>query len=169
MPAPESIFLDFRLPNATTWFYFSFLLAIALFFKFTRLLSVRNWDVVSLFFLVPGLLLIQQAHLTAPLASEPLETSKRVAMVRLSLADGRLLLLPRALPVRLGIGGTAGVAAESQFIRTGLAGWRAIRLFGSRCDSTSGRRTPNRREGLGGAGAGAAPTRGAGGPTNQCG
>jgi hypothetical protein len=78
MPAPESIFLDFRLPNATTWFYFSFLLAIALFFKFTRLLSVRNWDVVSLFFLVPGLLLIQQAHLTAPLTAEPLETSKRV-------------------------------------------------------------------------------------------
>ena len=30
MPAPQSIFLDFRLPNATTWFYFSFLLAVAL-------------------------------------------------------------------------------------------------------------------------------------------
>ncbi len=78
MPAPQSIFLDFRLPNATTWFYFSFLLAVALFFKFTRLLSVRNWDVVSLFFLVPGLLLIQQAHLTAPLTSEPLDASRRL-------------------------------------------------------------------------------------------
>ena len=29
MPTPVSIFLDFNLPNATTWFYFSFLLAIA--------------------------------------------------------------------------------------------------------------------------------------------
>src|SRR2546421_1810 len=62
MPAPESIFLDFRLPNATTWFYFSFLLAVALFFKFSRLLSVRNWDILTLFLLVPGLLLLQQAR-----------------------------------------------------------------------------------------------------------
>jgi hypothetical protein len=57
-----SIFYDFNLPNATTWFYFSLLLAVALFFKFTRLLSVRNWDVLTLFLLVPGLLLIQEAH-----------------------------------------------------------------------------------------------------------
>ena len=41
-----SVFLDFNLPNATTWFYFSFLLALALFFKFGRLLSIRNGDVV---------------------------------------------------------------------------------------------------------------------------
>jgi hypothetical protein len=52
------IFLDFTLPNATTWFYFSALLAIALFFKFTRLLSLRNWDVLTLFLLGPGLLLL---------------------------------------------------------------------------------------------------------------
>src|SRR5437764_13511608 len=57
-----SVFLDFNLPNATTWFYFSLLLAVALFFKFTRLLSVRNWDILTLFLLVPGLLLIQEAH-----------------------------------------------------------------------------------------------------------
>jgi hypothetical protein len=57
-----SIFLDFNLPNAATWFYFSALLAIALLFKFRRFLSVRNWDVVTLFLLVPGLLLLQEAH-----------------------------------------------------------------------------------------------------------
>src|SRR5438128_6181685 len=62
MTALATVFLDFNLPNATTWFYFSLLLAVALFFKFTRLLSVRNWDVVTLFLLVPGLLLIQEAH-----------------------------------------------------------------------------------------------------------
>ena len=55
-----SVFLDFNLPNATTWFYFSFLLAMALFFKFSRILSIRNWDVVTLFLLVPGFLLLQQ-------------------------------------------------------------------------------------------------------------
>src|SRR6476646_132673 len=58
MTTPISIFLDFNLPNATTWLYFSFLLAVALFFKFSRLLSMRNWDIVLLFLLAPGLLLI---------------------------------------------------------------------------------------------------------------
>src|SRR2546421_12615457 len=62
MNAPVSVFLEFNLPNATTWFYFSFLLAVALFFKFSRLLSIRNWDVVMIFLLVPGLLLLQQAR-----------------------------------------------------------------------------------------------------------
>jgi hypothetical protein len=61
-----SIFLDFHLPNAATWFYFSLLLAGALFFKFNRLLSVRNWDVFTLFLLVPGFLLLMQARLTDP-------------------------------------------------------------------------------------------------------
>jgi hypothetical protein len=58
-----SIFLDFQLPNATTWSYFSFLLSVALFFKFRRLISFRNWDILSAFLLVPGLLLIQEANL----------------------------------------------------------------------------------------------------------
>ena len=55
-----SIFFDFNLPNATTWFYLSSLLAVALFFKFNRLLSIRNLDVLTLFLLVPALLLIQE-------------------------------------------------------------------------------------------------------------
>jgi hypothetical protein len=33
---------------------------VALFFKFSRFLSVRNWDVVALFLLVPGLLLVSE-------------------------------------------------------------------------------------------------------------
>ena len=57
-----SIFLDFNLPNAATWFYFSLLLTVALFFQFTRLLSVRNLDLLTLFLLTPGLLLLQEAH-----------------------------------------------------------------------------------------------------------
>ncbi len=59
MPSPVITFLDFNLPNATTWLIFSFLLAMALFFKFSRLLSVRNLDVVMIFLLAPGLLLVQ--------------------------------------------------------------------------------------------------------------
>jgi hypothetical protein len=66
--APASIFFEFNLPNATTWFYFSFLLAIALFFKFSRFLSIRNWDVVTLFLLVPGLLLLQESRTNSTVA-----------------------------------------------------------------------------------------------------
>src|SRR5437660_2340784 len=59
MPTTVSIFLDFNLPNATTWFYFSFLLSVSLFFKFGRVLSMRNWDVITIFLLVPGLMVVQ--------------------------------------------------------------------------------------------------------------
>src|SRR5436305_14850805 len=65
MFASASIFLDFNLPNAATWFYFSLLLAVALFFKFSRLLSFRNWDVLTVFLLVPGLLLLQGSRPSA--------------------------------------------------------------------------------------------------------
>ena len=59
---PPSIFLDFNLPNAATWFYFSLILTVALFFQFTRLISLRNLDVLTLFLLVPGFLVLQEAH-----------------------------------------------------------------------------------------------------------
>ena len=62
MPSAVRIFLDFNLPNATTWFYFSFLLAVAIFFKFSRFWSVRNLDILSLFLLMPALMLIQAAR-----------------------------------------------------------------------------------------------------------
>jgi hypothetical protein len=57
-----SIFLEFNLPNAATWFYFSLMLVIGLFLRFNRLLSLRNWDLLALFLLVPGVLLLQEAH-----------------------------------------------------------------------------------------------------------
>src|SRR5947199_10083245 len=80
MTAPLSIFLDFNLPNATTWFYFSFLLAVALFFKFGRLLCVRNLDVVLLFLLAPGLLVVQAAR-PQPLAPEQQPAVQIAALV----------------------------------------------------------------------------------------
>lgn len=80
MPTPVSIFLDFNLPNATTWFYFSFLLAVALFFKFSRLLTMRNLDVVMMFLLVPGLLLVQSAR-PQPLPMEQQPAVQAAALV----------------------------------------------------------------------------------------
>ncbi len=62
MNGAGSIFLDFQLPTAATWFYFSGLLAVALFVKFSRLLSVRNWDVLTLFLFAPGFLLLLESH-----------------------------------------------------------------------------------------------------------
>src|SRR5262245_43046164 len=81
MSASASIFSDFNLPNSTTWFYFSFLLAIALFFKFGRFVSMRNWDVLTLFLLVPGMLFIQQARQPA---EEP--TPDRIASLVAGIA-----------------------------------------------------------------------------------
>ena len=62
MNGAGSIFLDFQLPTAATWFYFSGLLAAALFVRFSRLLSVRNWDVLTLFLFAPGFLLLLESH-----------------------------------------------------------------------------------------------------------
>ena len=59
-------FLEFTLPTAATWFYFSALLAVALFFKFSRLLSVRNWDVLTLFLFMPGFLLLVESRGGSP-------------------------------------------------------------------------------------------------------
>ncbi len=74
MTSPVSIFLNFNLPNATTWFYFSFLLAMALFFKFSRLISIRDLDIVTIFVLVPGLLLIQEARQSQELTRNKVAT-----------------------------------------------------------------------------------------------
>jgi hypothetical protein len=88
-----SIFFDFNLPNATTWFYFSLLLAIALFFKFTRLLSVRNWDVITLFLIVPGLLLLQEANSV----SDPGHSGPTLSGGSVSLANQALPLPPATI------------------------------------------------------------------------
>ncbi|WP_439622453.1 hypothetical protein [Gemmata sp.] len=57
-----SIFLDFHLPNAATWLYFSLILTLTLFFQFARPFCVRNLDLLTLFLLSPGFLLLQEAH-----------------------------------------------------------------------------------------------------------
>jgi hypothetical protein len=57
-----SIFLDFHLPNAATWFYFSTILTVCLFFQFARPFCLRNLDLLSFFILAPGFLLLQEAH-----------------------------------------------------------------------------------------------------------
>jgi hypothetical protein len=51
--------------NPTTWFYLSSLLSIALFFKFNRVWSVRNLDLVGLILFAPGLLAVEYGSFRA--------------------------------------------------------------------------------------------------------
>lgn len=53
---PTSLFQYEMLP--TTWFYLSSLLILAAFFRFTRLFSVRNFDVLTLILFTPGLVYV---------------------------------------------------------------------------------------------------------------
>jgi hypothetical protein len=46
--------------NDATWFYLSLLLILAVFFRFNRVLSLRNLDLALLLSIAPGLLLVQR-------------------------------------------------------------------------------------------------------------
>src|SRR5215208_4719230 len=54
----EAVFTEFQKLNGTTWFYLSTLLAIAVYFRFNRFFCLRNWDLITLCLMVPGLLAI---------------------------------------------------------------------------------------------------------------
>jgi hypothetical protein len=51
----SELLFDYRSVVPMTWVYFSSLLAIALYFKFSRLWSLRNLDLICLILLTPGL------------------------------------------------------------------------------------------------------------------
>jgi len=55
--AMEEILFQYQF-SPTTWAYVSSIALIAFFFKFSRLLSVRNLDLIALIALAPGLLLV---------------------------------------------------------------------------------------------------------------
>jgi len=56
----ELLFHYQRVP-AATWVYLSSLLTIALYFKFSRLWSIRNLDIIGMILLSPGLLMVEYA------------------------------------------------------------------------------------------------------------
>ena len=58
--------------NPTTWFYLSSLLSIAVFFKFNRVWSMRNLDLVGLILLAPGLLAVEYGGYKASAAAQQL-------------------------------------------------------------------------------------------------
>jgi len=86
--ATGSVLLDFRLPNATSWFYASLLLAITLFFRFGKPLTLRNWDLVMLYLLVPGLLFLREARELKHQATEELQRHVAAAAAQLAPSVG---------------------------------------------------------------------------------
>ena len=50
--------------NEATWFYLSLLLIVAVFFRFNRLWSLRNADLILLLSISPGLLLLNSSQPT---------------------------------------------------------------------------------------------------------
>ncbi|PHR95180.1 MAG: hypothetical protein COA78_30725 [Blastopirellula sp.] len=74
----REILFQYESVNPTTWAYLSSLLMIGLFFKFNRLWSVRNLDLLLIILLAPGMLMVyfgsrnaaEQAVLNAPTVIE---------------------------------------------------------------------------------------------------
>ncbi len=54
----SDILFQYHKVHPTTWVYLSSLLTICLYFKFSRLWSVRNLDLIGLILLAPGLLMV---------------------------------------------------------------------------------------------------------------
>ena len=61
----RDILFQYEQIELSTWFYLSSLLLIAFFFKFNRVLSVRNLDLLLLILLTPGLLLVNAGRQVA--------------------------------------------------------------------------------------------------------
>lgn len=55
----NELLFQYQRVHATTWAYLASLLTIALYFKFSRFWSVRNWDLLFLILFAPPLLMVQ--------------------------------------------------------------------------------------------------------------
>jgi hypothetical protein len=88
----SEILFYYRGVDPTTWAYLSSLLTIGLFFKFSRVWSVRNLDLIGLIMLAPGLICIEYGEANA------LDAAKQVGYIWLFFTGGffliRLLLDP---------------------------------------------------------------------------
>ncbi|MGE5193895.1 MAG: hypothetical protein ACM3U2_15485 [Deltaproteobacteria bacterium] len=81
--------------NDPTWFYLSFLLILAVYFKFSRFWSIRNLDLVLLLSISPGLLLVRDDERTvAAFGFAWLFLATALLLVR-ALSDGLITRRPR--------------------------------------------------------------------------
>ncbi|HVC97621.1 MAG TPA: hypothetical protein VND64_28375 [Pirellulales bacterium] len=105
----EHILYGYQL-NATTWVYLSSLLTIAIYFKFSRLWSIRNFDLLVLIAQAPGLLMVVQEGDVAYWGYVWLFASGGVLLLRM-LFDARMVRRPLLEP-NLSAGGMTFIAAS---------------------------------------------------------
>ena len=102
--------------NAPTWFYLSLLLIIAVFFKFSRIWSIRNLDLILLLSLAPGLLFVKSTYSGSSLGYCWLFTVSGFLLLRL-LLDGVLTRRPR-MEQNLNPAGMAFLCAAAMLFQT---------------------------------------------------
>ena len=102
--------------NAPTWFYLSLLLIIAVFFKFSRIWSIRNLDLILLLSLAPGLLFVKSTYSGSSLGYCWLFTVSGLLLLRL-LLDGVFTRRPR-MEQNLNPAGMAFLCAAAMLFQT---------------------------------------------------
>ncbi len=112
---PTSLFQYEMLP--TTWFYLSSLMIVAVFFRFNRVFSVRNLDILALILLAPGLVYVAMG--SAPQGYVWLTALGALIFARLTL-DSALRRRPLLEPNLNAAGLTFSCVAASAFIAPNL-------------------------------------------------
>ena len=102
--------------NEPTWFYLSLLLILAVFFKFGRIWSVRNLDLMLLLSLAPGLLLVRATSLLPSVGYCFLFAVSGLLLIRLML-DAAFTRRPR-LEQNLNPAGMAFLCASALLFQT---------------------------------------------------
>jgi hypothetical protein len=93
----DQILYHYKPVDPTTWVYLSSLLIIAIYFKFSRVWSVRNLDLLGLVALAPGLLMVQQEGTAAQVGYVWLFATSGFFLVRL-LVDPMMVRRPLLEP-----------------------------------------------------------------------
>lgn len=93
----DHILYDYRPPNLATWIYLSSLLTMTIYFKFNRIWSLRNLDLVALTAFAPGLFLVERGGDTLRLGYVWLFVVGGLFMIRL-LVDSMMVRRPLLEP-----------------------------------------------------------------------
>lgn len=93
----SEILFQYERVNPTTWAYLASLLVIALYFKFNRIWSVRNLDLVGLILLAPALLMVKYgldhgAGLDGAASGERIRLVEHIGYIWLFVLSGLFLL-----------------------------------------------------------------------------
>ena len=93
----DHILSHYEGPSPGTWIYFSSLLIITIFFKFSRLWSLRNLDLIGLIAFAPGLFLVERGGETVRLGYIWLFVVGALFLIRL-IADSMMVRRPLLEP-----------------------------------------------------------------------